>query len=139
MMISEVLGIPLDSIAYIKTDTDATMANLGAYASRGTYTSGHAAVKTAEIMKDKIADITAVLLKTEKENLDFHDNYVWRIAKGTDGETEDRITMNAITEYARETNQEDLSCSYMFHSEAGPMSSGAHFAKVQVNTHIQER
>ncbi|MCB6202269.1 xanthine dehydrogenase family protein molybdopterin-binding subunit [Extibacter muris] len=138
MMISEVLGIPLDSIAYIKTDTDAAMADLGAYASRGTYTSGHAAVKTAEIMKDKIADIAAVLLKTEKENLDFHDNCVWRIAKGTDGETEDCITMNAIAEYARETNQEDLSCSYMFHSEAGPMSSGAHFAKVQVHTQTGE-
>ena len=49
MMISEVLGFPLDSIAYIKTDTDAAMADLGAYAS----------------------------------------------AKRTDGETEDRITMNA--------------------------------------------
>lgn len=48
MLISEVLGIPLDHIAYIKTDTDAAMSDLGAYASRGTYTSGHAAVKTAQ-------------------------------------------------------------------------------------------
>ena len=33
MLISEVLGIPLDHIAYIKTDTDAAMSDLGAYAS----------------------------------------------------------------------------------------------------------
>ena len=70
MLISEVLGIPLDHIAYIKTDTDAAMSDLGAYASRGTYTSGHAAVKTAQIMRDKIAVLAAELLDTTTDNLD---------------------------------------------------------------------
>ena len=129
MLISEVLGIPLDHITYIKTDTDAAMSDLGAYASRGTYTSGHAAVKTAEIMKEKIAVLAAELLETNTGNLDFHDDAVWCMDIH-----KKHVTMTEIAAHAREKHQEDISCSYMFHSEAGPMSSGAHFAKVQVDT-----
>ena len=47
--ISEVLGIP-PTIPLSYKDAGhgrAAMSDLGAYASRGTYTSGHAAVKTA--------------------------------------------------------------------------------------------
>lgn len=130
MMISEVLGIPLDNISYIKTDTDAAMSDLGAYASRGTYTSGHAALKTAEIMRDKIADIAVKLLEADKEELRFADNRVYFKDKSVD--------MTEIAVYAGETLQEDLSCSYMFHSTEGPMSSGAHFAKVSVDTETGE-
>ena len=130
MMISEVLGIPLDNISYIKTDTDAAMSDLGAYASRGTYTSGHAALKTAEIMRDKIADIAVKLPEADKEELRFADNRVYFKDKSVD--------MTEIAVYARETLQEDLSCSYMFHSTEGPMSSGAHFAKVSVDTETGE-
>ena len=130
MMISEVLGIPLDNISYIKTDTDAAMSDLGAYASRGTYTSGHAALKTAEIMRDKIADIAVKLPEADKEDLRFADNRVYFKDKSVD--------MTEIAVYARETLQEDLSCSYMFHSTEGPMSSGAHFAKVSVDTETGE-
>lgn len=129
MLISEVLGIPLDHIAYIKTDTDAAMSDLGAYASRGTYTSGHAAVKTAQIMRDKIAVLAAELLDTTTDNLDFHDDAVWCVDIHRKF-----VSMKEIAVHAREKHQEDLSCSYMFHSEAGPKSSGAHFAKVQVDT-----
>lgn len=133
MLISEVLGIPLDHIAYIKTDTDAAMSDLGAYASRGTYTSGHAAVKTAQLMRDKIAVLAAELLETTVDNLDFHDDAVWCVDIH-----KKHVTMEEIAVHAREKHQEDLSCSYMFHSEAGPMSSGAHFAKVQVDTQTGE-
>ena len=131
MMISEVLGIPLDHITYIKTDTDAAMSDLGAYASRGTYTSGHAALKTAEMMRDKILAIGAALLKKEANNLSLHDNCVF----AEDGSS---VTMEEVANYARGTNQEDLSCTYMFHSTAGPMSCGAHFAKVRVDMETGE-
>lgn len=76
MMISEILGIPLENITYIKTDTDATMSDLGAYASRGTYTSGHAALKTAEIMREKIADIAVKFLEADRNELIFSENRV---------------------------------------------------------------
>ena len=131
MMISEVLGIPLDHITYIKTDTDAAMSDLGAYASRGTYTSGHAALKTAEMMRDKILAIGAALLKKEAGTLSLHDNCVF----AEDGSS---VTMEEVAVYARGTNQEDLSCTYMFHSTAGPMSCGAHFAKVRVDMETGE-
>lgn len=192
MLISEVLGLPLDQIAYIKTDTDAAMSDLGAYASRGTYTSGHAAVKAAELIRDKAAKIAAELIKKQDaakeqesaqansnahnhanagENADaqnaandksdvksaaamsmnqtpyemerrfrkkggvppecltFHDARVFA-DEGTPYERS--VSMQEIADYARNTYQEDLSCSYMFHSTAGPMSCGAHFAKVAI-------
>ena len=167
MLISEVLGLPLDEIAYIKTDTDAAMSDLGAYASRGTFTSGHAAVKAAELIRAKAAKIAAELIEkqdaereqkkaealakqaghahsaadTERlfrkktglppECLSFHDGRVYA-DEGTAYERS--VSMKEIAEYARNTYQEDLSCSYMFHSTAGPMSCGAHLAKVAVNT-----
>lgn len=133
LLIAEVLGMPLEHITYIKTDTDAAMSDLGAYASRGTYTSGHAAVKTAEMMRERIAEVVGAMVKVSPDSLEFHDNCVW-YGEGPG----QHVTMEEIACYARETNQEDLSCSYMFHSTAGPISSGAHFAKVRVDTKTGE-
>jgi putative selenate reductase molybdopterin-binding subunit len=73
---AEVLGVELDKIIVLSSDTDRTPFDVGAYASSTTYVSGGAVKKCAEKIRDQILDIAAEMMKTERQNLDLGDGKV---------------------------------------------------------------
>jgi putative selenate reductase molybdopterin-binding subunit len=66
---AECLCTDMSNIAIISGDTDATPFDTGAYASSGTFFSGNAALEAAKLMKEKILDVAAGMLKEDKQDL----------------------------------------------------------------------
>ena len=66
---AECLCTDMSNIAIISGDTDATPFDTGAYASSGTFFSGNAALQAAKLMKEKILDVAAGMLKEDKQDL----------------------------------------------------------------------
>lgn len=132
MLVSETTGITPDRIACIRTDTETTLFDVGAYASRGTYVGGNAALKTAKKMRKKILKEASELLKIDREQIELRDNCAYNKKK-----QEQRVTMRQIAEHAHE-KERDISVSAMFGTKAAPISGGAHFVKVRVDTQTGE-
>lgn len=132
LLISETLGIPQEYIACVKTDTETTLFDVGAYASRGTYVGGNAALKAAKKMKKKILREASELLEIDKEQIILEDN----LARDRENE-EHCVTMKEIAEHAHE-KERDISVSAMFGTKAAPISGGVHFVKLRLDRETGE-
>ena len=129
-MASEVLGITEDRIYIVSTqDTDVTPFDTGAYASRQTYVSGKAVRQTAEMLKDKILEYAAWMLKLDQKNLSIRDNMI------IDPEGEDLLTMEALATEALYSLERSvhISAESTSHCKENTFASGACFAEVEVN------
>jgi len=73
---AEVLGVKLDKIIVLSSDTDRTPFDVGAYASSTTYISGGAVKKCAEKIREQILNVAAKMMTVEKKNLELHDGQV---------------------------------------------------------------
>ena len=107
MLVSEVLGVPLEKIGLQHGDTTACPYDLGCYASRSVYVAGNAAVKVAKALRKKI-----------------------EIASGKHW---DEIGLNSYALDAFCNEGKDIHCQVTHASEADPMSYAAHFARVRVD------
>lgn len=128
MLVSEVLGISMNRIACVKTDTELTLFDVGAYASRGTYVGGGAALKAAREMKEKILREASEILGCPAGGLQLRDNGVW-MADGSGA----GISMDQIAAHAHKEHETDLVAAVTFGSQAVPISGGVHLVKVQVD------
>jgi len=128
MLIAEVLGIPLDHIACVKSDSESTLYDVGSFASRGTYVGGNAAVKAAKMMRNAILLEGSELLNCTQNDLVLHNNCV-----SLKSDMAKYVGMDRIAEHAHE-KERDIAVAAVYGSEAAPISGGAHFAKVQVDT-----
>lgn len=127
MYISEVLGIPVEYIAVVKTDTETTLYDVGSYASRGTYVGGGAALKAAKIVKRKILREASELLQFPASQIVLKEN---KAVCRSDEKC--FVTMKQIAEHAHE-KERDISISAIYGTKAVPISGGVHLAKVQVD------
>lgn len=75
MIVAEALGIPLCDVRVASGDTDFSM-DLGAYSSRQTLMTGHAAKQAAEDVKRQILAVVATELCVEENRLDIRDGRV---------------------------------------------------------------
>lgn len=132
MLVSEVTGITMDRIACVKTDTETTLFDVGAYASRGTYVGGNAALQAAKEMKKEILREAGELLLVQEDEIELGSNKAWKI-----NNPEHCVTMEQIAQHAHE-KERDISVSSVFGTKAAPISGGAHFAKVQVDMETGE-
>ncbi|MFA9463417.1 MAG: xanthine dehydrogenase family protein molybdopterin-binding subunit [Velocimicrobium sp.] len=132
MLISEVLGIPLGHIACVKTDTETTLFDVGAYASRGTYVGGGAAVKAAKSMRRKILREASQMIKVPGKSLELKENRVY-----LSGNHSIYVTMQEIAEHAHQ-KERDIVVSEIFGTKASPISAGAHFVKIQIDMETGE-
>ena len=114
MLVSEVLGISMDRIACVKTDTELTLFDVGAYASRGTYVGGGAALKAAREMKEKILREASEILGCSAERLKLRDNGVWTADGSGAG-----ISMDQVAAHAHNEHETDLVVAVTFGSQAG--------------------
>lgn len=129
---AECLCTDMDKVSVISGDTDITPFDTGAYASSGTFFSGNAVLKCAEVMKDKILDTAAHILKEDKDSLTLIYPAIVRGSKRD-------ITFKEIaleTQSGEGTGQLIATAGYTTEDAAFPY--GAHFCQVAVNKRTGE-
>ncbi|MCK5779914.1 MAG: molybdopterin-dependent oxidoreductase [Psychrilyobacter sp.] len=71
-MAAEVLGVPISKIIVNSSDTDVNPYDPGAYASSGTYVTGNAVIKAANLMIEKILEGASKILNISIEDIEFN-------------------------------------------------------------------
>ncbi|MEA4871140.1 MAG: molybdopterin cofactor-binding domain-containing protein [Christensenella sp.] len=130
-MVAETLGMPLSDIDCVEADTRLTPYQLGDYSSRGTFVSGHGALKIALHMRELLAEVAGRMLDAPADQLRFSERMV-------SAPNASKVSLEEIVQFAREHDQKELMCADSFASQAAIMSYGAHIAKVRVDTETGE-
>ncbi len=128
MIIGEILSIDPDTITCNEADSDMVPYNLGDYGSRGTFVSGNAALKVAEIVKEEILKEASILLQDNIGNLDLEEGFV--ISSESPGK---RTSIKDVILHAHRESQREIIASETYSSKGNPSSYGAHFAEVEVD------
>ena len=128
-IVSDVLGIPMDHLACIQTDTESTMWDLGNFSSRGTFVGGHAAVKAAEKARETLAKYAGEMLESDPEGLSFSNGRVF-----PETAPDKSVSLAEIMDYAKKTYGQDVCVAETFPNNAAVFSYGAHFVKVRLDT-----
>lgn len=128
---AETLGVRLEDIQILSSDTDFTPFDVGAYASSTTYISGGAVQKAAESAKERIVQIAAKMLDEAPENLSCRDRKVLA-ADGREASFAD-VAMYAVYQ---EKTQITVTESHLSNDSPPPFT--AQFAEVEVDTDTGE-
>jgi len=125
---AEVLGVGLDKMIVLSSDTDRTPFDVGAYASSTTYVSGGAVKKCAEKIRDQILEVAAEIMKTDKNGLELSDGKVF------DSKNKKSISLSDIVVYSLYTeNQFQIQAGASQIVEQSPPPFIAQFAEVEVD------
>jgi len=134
LMVSEILGIPVDRITLVDSDTDAIYWDNGAHASRTTFVAGNATIKAAKKLHEKIRKVASQIMNISPEGLILKDGYVMQATKPSN-----RITLEDVVLKAQAGP--DSHCLYAtesYQSFFDPGSYIANFAEVEVDTETGE-
>ena len=71
-MAAEILCVPVEKIIVNSTDTDVNPYDPGAYASSGTYVTGNAVIRAANLMVEKIVEGASKILGVPKEEIEYN-------------------------------------------------------------------
>lgn len=129
LIVAENLGIDLDKIDCVESDTDLVPWNLGDYASRGTYISGNAAKKVAENVRKQILEEASKMLETPEEKLDIKDGVVFNVE-----DSEIKASLCDVIVYTQRVSLKEIVGTETYAAISGPTSYGVDFAKVEVDT-----
>jgi len=80
MMASEELGIGIDKIRIVNTDTEIKPWDVGVHASRTSFVAGNSLLGALKKLKDKLSSKAADILKTEIDDLEYTDGLVKSIS-----------------------------------------------------------
>jgi 4-hydroxybenzoyl-CoA reductase alpha subunit len=76
-IVAEEMGVPVDNITVVNTDTDITPWDVGAHASRTTFIAGNSARLAAADAKRQILEAAAQAYKQKAENLDMREGQIF--------------------------------------------------------------
>ncbi|HTY98839.1 MAG TPA: molybdopterin cofactor-binding domain-containing protein, partial [Rhodocyclaceae bacterium] len=131
-MAAEVLGVPLEKIYVLSSDTDLTPFDVGAYASSTTYISGMAVRKAAEQARQKLFERAALMLKITADGMAARDERIY----AADGRS---VTLAEIGLHSLHIlDQEQIMGSASHTSMVSPPSFGSQFAEVEVDVETGE-
>ncbi len=149
-MAAEVLGVGMDKISVLSSDTDLTPFDTGAYASSTTFVSGGAVVKAAKSIRNQIFAVAAQMLgeeldeslvraepKVEWDNM--QPDPILSFYHMEDGNVvsvrSDRKVPVSDVAYRSyyEVNQRQIATTQSFVSPYSPPPFAAHFAEVEVD------
>jgi carbon-monoxide dehydrogenase large subunit len=74
---AEALGVPLENVSIVMSDTLTTAYDWATDASRTTYNTGNAILRAASEVKERFLDIAGTMLEAAPEDLDMQDGEVW--------------------------------------------------------------
>ena len=125
---AEVLGVGLDKMIVLSSDTDRTPFDVGAYASSTTYISGGAVKKCAEKIRNQILGVAAAIMAADKNDLDLSDERVY------DRKNKKSISLSDVAVHALYSeNQFQIQASASNVVEQSPPPFIAQFAEVEVD------
>jgi putative selenate reductase molybdopterin-binding subunit len=124
---AEVLGVPLEKVVVLSSDTDLTPFDVGAYASSTTYVSGTAVVRAADDVAAQIREVAAAMLGVDPASLQLADERAGT-AEGESVSLED-VALRSL--YA--TDQRQIAAFASFVPEISPPPFLASFAEVRVD------
>jgi CO/xanthine dehydrogenase Mo-binding subunit len=124
---AEVLGVPLEKIIVLSSDTDVTPFDVGAYASSTTYVSGMAVQRAAEDVRGQILRVAAPMLGGAADKLVLRDGQV----VGANG----AVSLARVCERAMyQTDQFQIAATASCVPTESPPPFLANFARVAVDT-----
>lgn len=130
-MAAQVTGITEDRVNVMSTqDTDSSPFDTGAYASRQTYVSGKAVVKTGTLFKEKILDYASYMLKRPMDTLDVKENSVVDRESGELLLSMEELATTAVYSLDRSVH---ITAEATSHCKDNTFASGACFAEVEVD------
>ena len=74
---AEVIGIPVEMINLVNTDTELTGHDPGAYSQAATFVGGNAVMRAAQDVRRQVLGAAAELMKTEPDDLDIDDGMIY--------------------------------------------------------------
>ena len=74
---AEALGVPLENVSIVMSDTLTTAYDWATDASRTTYNTGNAIVRAASEVKERFLDIAGTMLEADPKDLDMQNGEVW--------------------------------------------------------------
>lgn len=130
-IVAEELSLDLSDVKVVTVDTDACPFDIGAYASRQVYLCGMAVKKAAVRCREIILDVTAQNLKMARENLEVKDGWIYNKL--------DQKKLLSIKDavwqaYYQKEHPVTISAEEYFGAQCNPLSYGAVFAEVEVDT-----
>ncbi len=126
---AETLGVGVDRMIVLSSDTDLTPFDVGAYASSTTYISGGAVAKCAEKMKEQILQVACAMKHWEPDGLQLANDAVIH----PNGE---QVSLAEVCTYALYTHDQfQIQASASHVSDESPAPFIAQFADVEVDTH----
>jgi putative selenate reductase molybdopterin-binding subunit len=131
-MAAEVLGVGLDNILVLSSDTDVTPFDVGAYASSTTYVSGSAVVRAANEVRSQITGVAAAMLRVDPADLDVSDGRV----KAPDGRSVTLADVALRSLYG--VDQFQIAATASFVGDVSPPPFLASFAEVAIDTETGE-
>jgi probable selenate reductase molybdenum-binding subunit len=130
---AEVLGVPVEKIIILSSDTDLTPFDVGAYASSTTYLSGKAVEKCAHKIKEQIMMTASGMLEVPAEDLIFGEGVIYTADRAKE------TTLEQVCTYALYTkNQYQIQANASHVAEESPPPFMAQFAEVEVDTRTGE-
>lgn len=128
---AETLGVHLDDIEVLSSDTDFTPFDVGAYASSTTYISGGAVKKAADSARARILAMAGAMLEADPGTLTCRDRRILT----PDGRD---VSMAEVAMYAVYTAKEQITVTESHLSNESPPPFTAQFAEVEVDTDTGE-
>lgn len=128
---AETLGINLEDVNVLSSDTDVTSFDGGSYSSRQTFVAGNAIILATNKVKEKVLKYAAEMLHQQLGNLDTYDGWIVRKESGR------RLASMADLAYfaAYKAIEPIHICeSASYNALNCPPAFAAHFADVEVDT-----
>ena len=129
---AETIGIRMEDVSVISSDTDTTSFDMGSYASRQSYVALNAVKKAAEKIKiDVLKYAFEMYPDIHKDNMDTYDGWVVRRENG-----EKIVKISDVAFYAlyKSPDPMHITESASYRAQNCPPAMAAHFAEVEVDT-----
>ncbi|MBI4679263.1 MAG: molybdopterin-dependent oxidoreductase [Elusimicrobia bacterium] len=125
---AEVLGVGVQDIIVLSSDTDLTPFDVGAYASSTTFISGNAVKKAALHAREQIVKVAAKILDAKAEDIDLKDGKA--VAKSGRSCALSEVANTALYYH----DQHQIMGVASHYARTSPPPFAAHFAEVEVDT-----
>ncbi len=132
---AEELGVPLENVAVVEGDTQTTVYDVSAHASRGVYAGGGAVQKVSKQAKEKLLSFASKLLGEDPKALRIVPDF--KLKQGvvySETHPQKRATVGEVASFAREKNMGTVAAIDSYRPTAGPPHFISCFVEVEVDT-----
>ena len=128
MIVADRLGIPMDQVHYVQSDTDRVRTGGGTGGSRSLQLGGSAVAKAADEVRDRALELAAEMLEVDPADLEVGDGQIMVSGVPTTG-----VRWADLAAYAHEEHG-GLGVDTDFHQDGATFPFGAHVSIVEVDT-----